>query len=336
VTPSSVPLTEPAIGHVRVGELSVIVRRGETILDALRRADVWVPYECGWGSCGTCKAQLVSGEIRYRSQPSCLRPHDAKLKRIALCQAEPISPEVVIRPLRVSDRPDPHLATVDVHGRLQARRWITHDLFELDLELSQPVRYTPGQYALLEWNGQRRCYSMVDPSGESGTDNLRFLIRLYASGTLSPVLATLPIGTEISLQVPYGGAYLRPAPQYLLIAGGTGIAPLRAIIKALDAHHLASTWLLYGAATPTHLAYAEELALLLRPDRFLCSVDRPTSHWAGPTGPVTDLLPKVLPSLDTAAVRCYLAGPPAMVTAAERLLRDAGIGAERIHADAFA
>ncbi|WP_372481652.1 2Fe-2S iron-sulfur cluster-binding protein, partial [Rhodococcus zopfii] len=58
---SLAPLSDPAVvGHYRVtvepsGD-SFVVRPGENILAAGRRAGVWLPFECGWGSCGTCKA----------------------------------------------------------------------------------------------------------------------------------------------------------------------------------------------------------------------------------------------------------------------------------------
>ncbi|ACM06651.1 2Fe-2S iron-sulfur cluster-binding protein [Thermomicrobium roseum] len=319
-----------------VGPYRIPVADGETLLDALRRSGLWVPYECGWGSCGTCKAQLLSGEIRYRSRPSCLRPHDHRLHRIALCVAEAVSDEIAVKPLRVSHEPQPHLATLDAVATLTDRYWLADDLFELTLSLDRPVDYRPGQYAILELGGARRCYSMLDPAPTEGARCLRFLLRVLPGGALTPQLAELPMGSELPVQVPYGGAYLRPARSYLFVAGGTGIAPILAIVRALSPTERKQARLLYGAATPRHLAYLDELRMLLGHQNVIVSVDRPTGSWRERVGPITLALPGILSETDREHVRCYLAGPPGMLAAAEEQIRAAGIEANRIHVDAFA
>lgn len=332
--------TSTTVATVHVNGCSVPVQPGETLLDALRRHGIWVPFECGWGTCGTCKATLVSGAIRYRHHPASLRPHDQRLKRIVLCQALPDSPDIDIRPLRVSREPAPHLATVDLNATIIDRQWLADDLFLLTLRAEQLVRYFPGQYAILEVDEQRRCYSMIDPSSPLGTRVLTFLIRVYPTGIVSPRLAELPVGSSLSLQIPYGGAYLRLAPVLWFIAGGTGIAPIRAMLRALlDIPDRPAVRVVYGAATPQHLAFAAELVKLVERlgGEITFTVDRPMDGWDGLTGPVTTHLGlDGLSESDRESLRCFVAGPPGMVTAVEQLLVAAGIPRNRIHADPFA
>jgi toluene monooxygenase electron transfer component len=332
--------THAVVAVLRVSDREVPIYEGETLLDALRRNGVWVPFECGWGSCSTCKAALVSGAVRYRlDPPPALRPHDQRMNRIVLCQAVPVTAEVEIRPLSVADTPQPHLATVDVEGMLAEREWFTDDLFILRVQLSRPIRYLPGQYAILEVDGVRRCYSMLNPAADTGTQTIELLVRVKPDGAVTPRLATVPCGTRLCLQVPYGGAYLRPARRYLLVAGGTGIAPMLAIVRALAAaRQPVPVQLIYGAATPAHLAFHGELEELLHHlgGSLTITVDRATEGWDGLTGPVTIHLDSDQLAAEAADLRCYIAGPPRMVKAVQRIVSEAGIPANRVHADAFA
>ncbi|GBD18796.1 Anthranilate 1,2-dioxygenase electron transfer component [bacterium HR27] len=180
---------------------------------------------------------------------------------------------------------------------------------------------------------------MINPSSPLGTRVLTFLIRVYPTGVVSPRLAELPAGSSLVLQVPYGGAYLRLAPTLWFIAGGTGIAPIRAMLRALlHTHDRPAVRVVYGAATPQHLAFAAELAKLVERlgGDITFTVDRPTDGWTGLIGPVTAHLALDQLAEDHQFMRCFVAGPPGMVTAVERLLVDAGVPRNRIHADPFA
>jgi NAD(P)H-flavin reductase/ferredoxin len=309
---------------------------GDRILTAARRSGVWFPFECGWGGCSVCKVTLVDGETRllFPGAPA-VDARDARRRRILLCQSTATT-DLVIRPTRVADAPQPERGTVDRTARLDDVALLGPGIARFRFVLSEPAAYRPGQYAVLELApGLRRCYSMA---GLPGTADVEFIVKQYASGEGSPLLFDLPRGAEIGLELPYGDAWLRPGRRpLLLVAGGTGISAILALVRQLVADadprpvHVG-----YGAATRDELVCWDELGALvgrLRDGRVHGALLRPGGDWAGVEGLVTTALEPLLPGLGDAEV--YLAGPPPMARAVSEQVRASGIPVDRVHVDSF-
>ncbi|TRZ56773.1 MAG: oxidoreductase, partial [Rhodocyclaceae bacterium] len=133
----------------------------DTIMRAALRAGIGMPYECNVGSCGTCRVELVSGEVVSNwPQAPALSERDRGRGRILGCQSRPTA-DCVIKARTAAQyqsgaRPQRFRAT------LRHCREMTHDIREFRFQLAEPVEFLPGQYALLSLPGVEgpRAYSM--------------------------------------------------------------------------------------------------------------------------------------------------------------------------------
>ncbi|MCF7550846.1 2Fe-2S iron-sulfur cluster binding domain-containing protein [Pseudonocardia sp. WMMC193] len=312
----------------------VVVRPGDRILPAARRAGVWLPFECGWGTCGTCKVTLVEGEVEglFPAAPAIDR-RDERRRRILTCQSTPRS-DVVIKALRVGEveeRPTRDHAAVLVESEELAPQ-VRRFRFRTD----EPVSYRPGQYAILDLGPDlRRCYSMAGPPGGCTVD---FIAKRYDGKPGSGRLFELEIGDEVPMELPYGDMWLRAGERpVVLTAGGTGVSAVLAIMHQLAASGSErEVHVLYGVNTEADLAAHDELCELaakLPAAQAHAVLLRPSEAWTGRAGLVTDALADLLEGVDDA--EHYFAGPPVMVDAVTALLRERGTSLDRVHYDRF-
>ena len=325
-------------------------RPGERILGAARRAGVWLPYECGWGSCSSCKATLVDGtvELLFPGAPA-IDARDERRRRILLCQTAPTS-DLVVKPQRCSDVATEERPTRDVTGTLIAVEplapTIARFTFALSDERGSAVRaeYRPGQYAVLEVApGLRRCYSLA---GIPGDDRVDFIAKRYDGGAGSTELFSLDPGASIRMELPYGDMWLRPNRRPLLLAaGGTGISAVLALVRQLadpaSEHRGRRVRIVYGATSPAELVCWDELMDLVPriPGATLHgALAAPEPEWEGTQGFVTHALADLAGSgahEDLPESDAYLAGPPAMVDAVKTAFSDLGITLDRTYVDSF-
>jgi toluene monooxygenase electron transfer component len=326
---------------------------GEKILHAGLRSGVELPYECGTGTCGTCKARLVSGRvesqwpdapgIRYLKGPA----------ELLMCQClarEDCALEVGVLKTREADAPLPGA----LGGRVRGWRRLTHDVAAFDVDLDRPLDFDAGQFALLTIPGiiGARAYSMV--SFERAARRLSFVVKKKPGGAVSEWLFGAGVeGTRLGLFAPLGHATFQPGlPKHVLcIAGGSGIAGMMSILqRSGEAGHFAA-WdghVYFGVRSERDGFFLDELQALQarHPARLAVTValsdeDVPAS------------LPTAYPGLTFsrglvhavagermkgrfADVRAYVAGPPPMVDASLRLLlREARLSPADIRYDKF-
>jgi len=323
------------------------VAPGERILAAARRAGVWFPFECGWGSCGTCKATVVEGEteLLFAAAPS-VDARDARRRRVVLCQSTPTS-DLTLKVLRAEAAPAPERPTADHRARLDRRHELAPGIARFDFTLDRPAVYRPGQHAVLELApGLRRCYSMADLPGSAAVS---FIAKHYPGRPGSGQLFDLAVGEHVGIELPYGDSWLRAGDRpVVLVAGGTGISAILALARrlAVGADTLAPgtvpspddrrVHVLYGAATLAELVCWDDLqqaTARLPHGRLHGVVASAETGWSGPVGFVTDLLREQLSSL--AEAEFYIAGPPPMVEAVRVLLREHAVPLDRVRYDSF-
>ncbi len=316
--------------------ITFAVRPGEDILRAGRRQGVWFPFECGWGSCATCKAILVEGqvEVLFPEAPA-LSERDHRRKRIVLCQSTPVT-DVSIRPVSVSTEPSSVRPTCDREATLVGWEELGPEIRRFIFEVDGPVSYRAGQYAILDLGaGLRRCFSMASLPTDR---RLQFVAKRYSGGAGSNALFELAPSSRIGISLPFGDMWLREgARPVVLIAGGTGISA----ILALAAHGAAlqdrrRVWAFYGAATHAELVLAEELRKHVESvpgGRVHFVLESPPRDWSGSVGYVTEALRTHLSAIGDADF--YLAGPPPMVDGTLALLKAAEVSLDRIHFDRF-
>jgi toluene monooxygenase electron transfer component len=325
----------------------------DTIARAGLRADLPMPYECNTGSCGTCKAELVSGAIdSLRPDAPGLADRDRARHRILACQARPTT-DCVIKVRLDHTRPwVPRPARV--RNSLVATRDVTHDIREFSFDCPAVRLFLPGQYAMIHLPGvdAPRPYSMSNIAGGSSWE---FQIKRVPGGQATTVLFDrLTLGSTVEIDGPYGHAYLRPdAPRDVVcIAGGSGIAPAVSIARGIAAsasladRHL---YFFYGGRGPADIC-GEDI-LRARPSlrgryTYIPVISEPMdgargklggcdpAAWSGYTGlvheAVADRLGATLP-----AYEFYFAGPPAMTLAVQRLLIGAKVPMMQMHFDQF-
>ena len=233
----------------------------------------------------------------------------------------------------------PDVLTLPIRSVVQATP-LTR-LIRLDLG-TRPFVFQAGQAALIGSHGQtdRRPYSIASsPEDAVRHRRVEFLVRVDALGSAGPHLATLARGTRIDFEGPSGAFTLAapPAPAYLFVAGGTGISPLRAMLRHLIASGSdsgAPISVLYSARAPAEFAFRLELERLARRGliRLELTVTRVAgSRWGGMRGRIArELLARALPSPEAV---CYLCGPPAMVEDVPPLLRQLGVPSSQVRTE---
>ena len=205
-----------------------------------------------------------------------------------------------------------------------------------------PFTYDAGQAAFIGLHGQRdrRPYSIASAPSDTAADHgIEFLIRTLPGGGLGRHLDTVAPGARVDFEGPAGGFVLPdPLPDVplLFIAGGTGLAPLRAMAREARARgHAAPRHLLYSVRHEDDVAYAKELARWPEDhgSRALVTVTRPRGDWYGSRGRIDDLALRHV--IDTTMPICFLCGPSGMVAALTTQLSHLGVPADHVRTEAW-
>jgi ring-1,2-phenylacetyl-CoA epoxidase subunit PaaE len=196
--------------------------------------------------------------------------------------------------------------------------------------------YAPGQAVAIATHGQehRRPYSIAAAPEDARRHGwLELLIGVNADGTPGPHLA-LEAGELVDVDGPIGSFVFPAAPdekRFVFIAGGTGIAPLRAMMqRALHLPHR-NIGLFYSARTPDEFAFEQELRGLADAGEIELrqTVTRATdTDWTGARGRLNrDALGELV---HDPATLCFVCGPPALVDEMPAILTELGIPRQRI------
>jgi ferredoxin-NADP reductase len=208
-------------------------------------------------------------------------------------------------------------------------------LARLDLD-GHAFAYVAGQAVSIAAHGyeKRRPYSLAAAPEDARRDRvLELLIGVDADGNPGPHL-TLEAGQLVDVDGPLGAFTFPPAPEerrFVFIAGGTGIAPLRAMLRhALTLPHR-NIGLFYSVRTPDEFAFEAEWRRLAASGEIELrqTVTRATdSDWSGPRGRLNrDALGELV---HDPATLCFVCGPPALVDEMPKLLAELGIPRDRI------
>jgi CDP-4-dehydro-6-deoxyglucose reductase/ferredoxin-NAD(P)+ reductase (naphthalene dioxygenase ferredoxin-specific) len=315
----------------------VPVEAGDTILASLLRAGVPFPFSCQAGNCGTCKCELVSGDVlELEHSDHALAPEERAKGIILACRTQ-VWDDAVVRRIDAEELVL-HPSRV-MRCRVLELEDLTHDIkgVRLAIEAGGPFVFSAGQYAQLEFAaGLSRHYSMASTPQEA---QLVFHIRHMPGGRTSAHVATqLKLGDQVKVSGPLGVAYLREnhAGPALLVAGGSGLAPIQAILRTmLERGHGAPVTLYFGARSERDL-YHEALLKDLAARYSNFSYHVVLSEQKGAAGRRYGLVHQAIELPESAqGVMAYLAGPPVMVEAATSLLASRGLLPRQIHADAF-
>ena len=317
----------------------------ETILAAAIRTGVGLPYGCKDGACGSCKCKKLSGEVTHGTHSDKALSADEEANGYVLtCCATPHT-AVVLESRQVTDASSFPIKKMPV--RVAALEKKSHDVMQVRLQLpaSEKFQYHAGQYVeFILRDGARRAYSMATaPHVQETTPGLELHIRHMPGGKFTDhVFAGMKEKEILRVEGPFGSFFLREdsTKPIILLASGTGFAPIKALIEHMRHKGINRPMTLYwGGRRPGDLYYAdwigEQLAAMPQLTYVPVVSDAlPEDQWTGRTGFVHQA---VLDDFaDLSAHQVYACGAPIVVDSA----RAAYIGQrqlpeEEFYADAF-
>jgi CDP-4-dehydro-6-deoxyglucose reductase len=322
--------TEPAGKHFEVAP-------DQTLLEAGLRQRVGLPYGCRQGTCGSCTAQLLAGEVRYpQGRPPALegQPPDSCLT----CRAVAAS-NLVLRVAELDRLTDVEVRTLPC--RVAEKTRLNHDVMRLRLKLPEGQRlpYRAGQYIeFMLRDGSRRAFSIANPPHDD--ELLELHIRRVPGGRFSEeVFETLAERSILRIRGPLGTFVLREESlrPLLLIGGGTGFAPLKAMLEHAFHCGIERPIKLYWGVRSRPDLYLPELPARWAEQHpqfhWVPVLSEPDGDWTGRTGWVHEAVLADQPALADHDV--YLSGPPPMVEAGRAAFEAAGLRVDHLFSDAF-
>jgi CDP-4-dehydro-6-deoxyglucose reductase len=313
----------------------------EKILEAALRQGITLPYSCRNGSCGTCKATLAAGEVDYgQYETRAMSDEERRAGKVLLCQAHAksdltVGAQVIATPAGIVIKMLP--------ARVIQMQRAAHDVIVLKLKLpeGQRLAFLAGQYIeILLKDNQRRSFSLANPPHDD--EFLELHVRHVPGGFFTDhVFNKMQERDLLRFRGPLGTFFLREESTrpIIFIAGGTGFAPIKAIIehalakgihrpmqlywgvrarRDLYQHALAASW----AQAHAHIAYTPVLSEPVAED-----------DWHGRTGWVHEAV--AADHADLSGAEVYASGPPLMIEAIKRTLFARGLTAEHLFFDSF-
>jgi CDP-4-dehydro-6-deoxyglucose reductase len=324
---------------------SFLVEPDETILGAAIRQGVGLPYGCKDGACGSCKCRLVAGEVTLgEHQSKALGAEEEAAGYTLACQATPLT-DVVLEARTVPGAGE--FPVRKMPTRVMRIERPTHDVALLTMQLpaGDPLRYRAGQYVeFILRDGARRSYSMANaPHTQGDKPMIELHVRHLDGGVFTDhVFGAMKEKEILRIEGPFGTFFIREDSEkpIVLLASGTGFAPIKAIIEDLRFKESTRPAVLYWGCRTRRDLYLHDWALQAAAEmpnlRYVPVLSEPRAEddWSGRTGFVHLALMQDLPDLSGHQV--YACGTPAMVEAAQRdLVERCGLPAEEFYADAF-
>ncbi|GAB4121203.1 MAG: CDP-6-deoxy-delta-3,4-glucoseen reductase [Rubrivivax sp.] len=321
------------------------VPRDEPILAAAIRQGVGLPYGCRDGACGSCKSRLLEGRVIHGAhQLKALSTQEEEQGFILTCCATPQT-DCVVEARSVPGAGQ--YPVLKLPSRVLSLTRAAPDVMVMTLQLpaNQNLQYHAGQYVeFILQGGVRRSYSMANAPHRLGNPPaIELHIRHMPGGRFTDhVFGAMKEREILRMEGPYGSFYLREDSErpIVLLASGTGFAPIKALIEHLQMKGSTRPAVLYwGGRRPQDLymdAWCREQAAALPWLRYVPVVSDalPEDGWNGRTGFVHRAVMEDLPDLSGHQV--YACGAPIVVQSAERdFTAQCGLPADQFFADAF-
>jgi len=313
----------------------------ETVLEAAQRAGIALPYSCRGGVCGSCKVLLVEGECAYpHSPPVGLSASAVAHHAILTCQAVPCG-DIAIQAREIASVEDiPHRR---VATEVVERRELAPDVVGVWLRPlhGDRLNWLAGQYldVVLD-DGKHRPFSIASGPRPDGLIELH-VRHVQGGGFTSWVYESLRVGDRLSIEAPLGTFVPREDSErpMIFMAGGTGFAPVKALVE----HFIA-----LGTRRPMHVYWGART----RADLYLADLARgwttrvPTLSFtpvlsdpdeARASGLREGLVHEAVlhDHPDLSGYDFYMSGPPAMIAAGRETLLEAKLPEDRLHFDSF-
>ena len=313
----------------------------DPVLQAALDAGLTLPYGCRNGACGTCKGKVIDGLVDHGSaQDQALSTADRAGGLALFCCAKPLS-DLVLECREVGTAKD--IPVKIMPCRVQKIERVADDVIVLSLKLpaNERLQFLAGQYIeFLLKDGKRRAFSIANAPHDDGF--LQLHIRMIAGGEFTHhVFAGMKEKDILRFQGPYGSFFLREESKkpVILLAGGTGFAPIKALVEHAIHNHITRPMEIYWGARNRAGLYLPDLptdwAAAHGHIRYVpvLSDATPQDAWQGRSGLVHRAV--LEDHADLAAWQVYACGAPAMIDAARAGFAAHGLPPEEFFADAF-
>jgi len=332
----------PQITLVPTGQ-SFVAEPDEPVLSAALRAGLNLPHSCKGGHCASCRARILAGAFEYpRGRPAGITADEAREGYALLCQAFALT-DLTVETREV--RPAPDVEIKSLPCRIERMDRVADDVMAVFLRLPavEEFNYRPGQYVdVMLSGGRRRSFSIASAPGDGRLLELH-VRRASKSGFTGQLFESMHAGTLLRIEGPLGQFWFRaesPRPP-LLVGGGTGYAPLRAMLRQLvaagDRRPVTLYWGARGELDLYEHAWLAELERRRPGFSYRPVLSGPTADdappWTGRRGLVHEAVLADLPSL--AGFDVYASGPPAMIEAIREAFPRHGLPREQLHFDSF-
>lgn len=321
----------------------VEVEEGQTLLDAALRQGVWLPFACGHGTCGTCKVQVLEGEVDVgAASPFALMDMEREEGVVLACCALPESDLVIEADIDV----DPDFAGYqieDYQAKVIAMEDLSPSIKGIRLELDRPMQFQAGQYVNLNLPGVEgsRAFSIANSPTKPNYIDLHVRLVPDGKGT-SWIHNQMQEGDELKISGPYGQFFVRKSDDkdIVFIAGGSGLSsPLSMITELLEAGDQRQIYLFQGARNLAELykkEHLEGLANQYSNFHYIPALNEPLEAdvWQGFNGFVHEAAKNHFDGR-LAGHKAYLCGPPPMIDAAITVLMQGRVFEADIHMEKF-
>jgi CDP-4-dehydro-6-deoxyglucose reductase len=322
------------------------VAGGETVLSGALRAGVGLPYGCKNGACGSCKGRRVEGHLHHGPHQASALSADEESRGFALfCSAFPES-DLVIEAREVRGIGEIPIKKLPARVASIARAAPDVTIVRLQLPATERLQYLPGQYVeIILKDGKRRSYSMATAPGVE--DQVELHIRHTPGGVFTDHV--FGAGTTqmkerdiLRFEGPFGSFFLRDdsAKPIVLVASGTGFAPIKAIVEHAALKNIERPMRLYWGGRRPHDLYLDNLARgwekTLPAFDYIPVVSDPVADddWTGRVGFVHRAVMDDFP--DLSGYQVYACGAPIVIDSARRdFVAERGLPADEFYADAF-
>jgi phenol hydroxylase P5 protein len=312
-------------------EETVEVADGQNLLDACLRAGVWLPHACGHGLCGTCKVEVLDGDVDHgEASPFALMDFERDEGWTLACSAT-ASCDVVIE-ADIDEEPDAVVRPVrDFTGTVSRLEHLTGDILGIWLSVDEPVEFQAGQYLNLHVPGVERPRAFSFSNDPANAHEVELQIRLVPDGEATPKLHNdLQVGDELRFAGPYGRFFVRRSHDkpMLFLAGGSGLSSPKSMIEDLLGTGCEQPiTLIHGVRTASDV-YFDDLFRALEAKHpnftYVPALSQPDGDdsdgdWDGETGFVHEVAERRFDG-SFKGMSAYLCGPPVMIEACIRSL----------------
>ncbi len=314
---------------------------GQTVLEAALKAGITLPYGCRNGACGSCKGGLVSGDIEYNEyQDKALRAEEREAGKALFCCAKPQS-DIVIEARELAATGDVVIKTLPC--RVEKVEKPAEDVAVLYLKLpaQERLQFRAGQYIdILMKDGKRRSFSLANAPHDD--EYLQLHIRKSPGGSFSSyVFEQMKERAILRFEGPLGTFFLREESDkpMVLLAGGTGFAPIKGLIEHAFFNNTQREMVLYWGVRSVADLYMADLPAQWQKEypnfTFIPVLSDPpaSDDWRGRKGFVHEAVANDFPDMRGYCV--YACGGSLMIEAAQKSFFAQGLPEDEFYCDAF-